>query len=172
MTLNSSLLCLCPLGWGTLRLAVFSDSRIRSGVSWVWWQSVEAVRHGLREDGVHVRRGVDFLILFFSFSSFSFFTTLLFVIRQALLDSQWAVLQALNLSGEVRFIAGPLFMGLATELKAFLGCVGYSPVSDSHNKKGHVPYLCVRGALDKYQDTKQYLMVKLQFRALLRNGRT
>ena len=30
-------------------------------------------------------------------------------------------------------------------------CVCYSPVHGSHNKKGHVPYLCIRRTLEKYQ---------------------
>ena len=45
-----------PLGWDTFRLAVWTDTRIRSDVSWLWRQSVEATWHGFREAGIHIPR--------------------------------------------------------------------------------------------------------------------
>ena len=42
--------------WDTLRPAVFTSTRIRSGVSCFRWQSVEAIGHGFWEAGIHLPR--------------------------------------------------------------------------------------------------------------------
>ena len=38
----------------TVRSAVLVDTWIRSGMSFFRWQSVDAVRHGFQEAGIHV----------------------------------------------------------------------------------------------------------------------
>ena len=81
---------------------MFADTRIRSGVSWFRWQSVDAVWHGVRKASIHVMRAMN--------------------------GAPWA----LNLSGGVRFIAWrlrrPFFRWMLTALKAFLEPSGVSGV--------------------------------------------
>ena len=43
------------LGWDALWLALFVNTQIWSGVSWFWWQSVEAIWHGFKEASIYVR---------------------------------------------------------------------------------------------------------------------
>ena len=43
-----------------------------------------------------------------------------------------------------------MLMGLMDFFLNNRACGGYGPAPGSHNKKGHVPYLHVHGALDKY----------------------
>ena len=76
------------------------------------------------------------------------------VLRPASLEFQGVVPQTLIPSGGARFIAWRmrrLFLGECWRgLKPFWN-YGLTPGSHKKEKKGHVPYSCLCGALDKYQ---------------------
>ena len=95
------------------------DTRIRSGASWLWWQSGEATWHGFLEAGIYVT-GTDI----------------------STPCASGAPPQALTLSGGTAFITWRLKHPLLGECRRdsrhfwnHRACVGYGPTSDSHNKK-------------------------------------
>ena len=118
-----------PVGWDTLRLAVFLGTWIRLGVSGLRWQSVEVIWHGFRETGIHSTRA-----------------------KSSVLWASEGRTQALALFGEDRFIAGRLRCSFLGEHRLrsshFLNRWGlWTTVLRLFPsiKKGHVPYLRILG---------------------------
>ena len=115
-----------PLGWDTLQPAMLLGTQIRSGVSWLLWQLVEAVWHGCQRSQANVFRSWD----------------------QQSLSLRRPSSQALTLFGGSLFL-GECWWG-SRHFWNHQVCVGYSPAPVSHNKKGLVPYSCICEVLDNH----------------------
>ena len=98
------------LSWETLWPALFLSTRIRSSVSWLRWQSVEAASHGSWKDDIHVTR-----------------------IKTSALSLRAPYPQALTLSRGAKFLEE--CRRVSRNFWNHQACLGYSLAPGFHNKK-------------------------------------